>query len=312
MSRIISFEGVDGGPVAELAENYSLVTTGGTDLPDDVDVSQVRAVIVRNRTLVDEQFLARLPSLQIVARAGVGLDNIDLAAARGRGITVVSPRGANAQSVAELTLALALTVARRLLPLDDSTRRGEWERRPGLELAGRTWGLLGAGATGVAAGRMARAIGMEVIAHDPFAPPEVLRGHGIDLLPLREMVARADVLSCHLPATDETKGVVDRRLLSLLPRGAILVNTGRGEVVDEEALVEALASGRLTGAGLDVRAVEPPATGALERQDNVVLTPHIAGITQESQHRILSALAHDIKAVLSGAPVRHAVEQVHQ
>lgn len=309
MSRIISFEGIGGGPIADLAEDHPLATADGTDLPDDVDASRVRAVIVRNRTRVDERFLARLPSLQVVARAGVGLDNIDLAAARRRGITVVSPRGANAQSVAELTLALALTVARRLLPLDDSTRHGGWDRRPGLELAGRTWGLLGAGATGIASGRLARAIGMEVVAHDPFADPEVLRGHGIDLLPLREMVTRADVLSAHLPATEGTKGVVDRQLLSLLPEGAILVNTGRGEVVDEDALTEALASGRLTGAGLDVRAVEPPAVGALERLDNVVLTPHVAGITGESQHRILSALARDITAVLAGAPARHAVEQ---
>lgn len=309
MSRIISLEGISGGPIADLAEQHPLITTEGVELPAGIDTTQVRAVIVRNRTQVNADFLSGLPSLQIVARAGVGLDNIDLAAAGRRGVAVASPRGANAQSVAELTLALALAVARHVASLDRSTRRGEWDRRPGLELAGRTWGLLGAGATGLACGQLARAIGMEVMAHDPGADPAMLERHGIEARPLQEMVERADVLSCHLPATAATQGVVDARLLSRLPQGAILINTGRGEVVDEAALIAALGSGQLMGAGLDVRSVEPPAIGALEQMDNVVLTPHIAGITGDSQHRILSALAGDIISVLAGGAASHAVNQ---
>jgi D-3-phosphoglycerate dehydrogenase / 2-oxoglutarate reductase len=227
-------------------------------------------------------------------------------------VVVVAPAGANAASVAEHSLGLALALARRTVSLDRLTRSGEWRRSGGHELAGKTWGLLGAGATGRACARVAKALGMDVIGHDPYVPadhPEV-RELGLRMVGLHDLASGADVLSCHLPATPETKGLVDAGLLARMRRHALLISVGRGEVVDEGALVTALDEGRLGGAGLDVRASEPPVTGRLEELPNVVLTPHIAGITAESQERIMSILATDITHVLEGRAAEHAAGSV--
>lgn len=269
----------------------------------------VRAIVVRNRTQVTADLLAACPDLQVVARAGVGLDNIDVDAANERGVVVVAALGANAVSVAEHTLGLALALARQVVTLDRSTRGGQWDRRPGRELAGRTWGLLGAGATGRACARAAIALGMRVVAYDPYLSPDhpELAELGIRLLGLPEVAAAADILSCHLPATRETTGLIDAEFLAAMRPDALLINVGRGEVVDEDALADALAAGRLGGAGLDVRASEPPSTGRLEEFDNVILTPHIAGITVESQIRIVDILAAEISTVLGGGSARYAV-----
>jgi (S)-sulfolactate dehydrogenase len=269
-----------------------------------------RALVVRNRVLVTADLLDAAPGLLVVARAGVGLDNIDLEAARQRGIVVVSPRGANSVSVAEHTLALALSVARCVVRCDGEVRSGQWNRHVGRELAGGVWGLLGAGATAVEVARRAAAMDMTAVAYDPYADPaaEALAASGLRLAPLEEVLAGADVLSVHVPATAETRRMVDRRFLGRMKRGAILVNVGRGEVLDEDALYEALTDGTLGGAGLDVRAAEPPTPGPLERLDNVVLTPHIAGLTVQSQARISGVLASDVARVLAGEPARHAVD----
>lgn len=301
-------EGVWGEELAVLAQHAEVVRVEGNQIPDDAPwAGRTRALLVRNRTRVTADVLDRLPRLAVVARAGVGLDNIDVAAAELRGVAVVAPLGANARSVAEHTLALALAVARSVVAHDGDTRRGGWSRRPGIELAGRTWGLLGAGATGRATGALARTLGMRVVAHDPYADTQQCAELGIELMELDAAVAVSDVLSCHLPAAEGTRGLVDAHLLARLPAGAIFVNTGRGEVVDEEALADALERGHLLGAGLDVRTQEPPVVGPLERLDNVVLTPHVAGITHESQSRILAALADDIQRVLRGDIPRHRV-----
>jgi D-3-phosphoglycerate dehydrogenase / 2-oxoglutarate reductase len=267
------------------------------------------AVVVRNHTPVDRALLEACPELRIVARVGVGLDNIDVDAADDLGVVVSAPLGANAVSVAEHALGLALALARRVVPLDRDCRAGGWSRKPGRELAGRTWGLLGAGATGRACARLARGLGMTVIAHDPHlsaAHPE-LAELGIRLVGLDEVAAGSDVLSCHLPSTESTRGLIDAAFLARMRPDALLISVGRGDVVDEEALADALEGGRLGGAGLDVRAAEPPSPGRLERLDSVVLTPHVAGITAESQRRILEVLAGDIRAVCGGGEARHAV-----
>jgi phosphoglycerate dehydrogenase-like enzyme len=253
---------------------------------------------------VDAAVLAAASELQVVGRAGVGLDNIDMAAADARGVVVVSPVGANALSVAEHAVGLAIALARGIVRSDRGIRRGEWSRDPGFELAGRTWGVLGAGATGRAVARLARLLGMEAIGYDPYAVAGDLR-----LASLDEVVTSSDVLSIHLPATATTQGMVDARLLESMRPGSLLVNVGRGEVVDEEALVAALHKGIPAGAALDVRASEPPEPGELERMDNVILTPHIAGITVESQARIGDVLVRDIRAVLSGGVAESAVRR---
>jgi D-3-phosphoglycerate dehydrogenase len=271
--------------------------------------SQARALVVRNRTQVTRELMAASPHLEVVARAGVGLDNIDVPAADELGVVVVAGLGANAISVAEHALALALAVARQVPVLDASVRAGRWERLPGFELTGRTWGLLSAGATARATGRLAAALGMRVLAYDPYLAPDHpdLIAAGIILSSLETVVSAADVLSVHLPATNETRGLIDAALIARMKPGAILVNVGRGEVLDEDALVAALESGHLAGAGLDVRSNEPPMVGRLEQQLNVVLTPHVAGITRESQARITEILAHDIEEVLSGGSACNAV-----
>lgn len=268
------------------------------------------ALVVRNRTRVDAELLDAAPRLGVVLRAGVGLETIDVAAADGRGIVIVAPLGANATSVAEHTLALALALARDLVAHDRAVRAGRWERRPGRELAGGTWGLLGAGATGRAVARLATALDMRVVGYDPFADPEAVAAAGVTLVDLDEVTRAADVLSVHLPATPTTHGLVGHRLLGLVRPHCLLVNVGRGEVVDEAALAEALQAGRLGGAALDVRASEPPAPGPLDDAPGLLLTPHVAGITAESQLRITEAIVGDLRALLAGGTATHAVGAV--
>jgi D-3-phosphoglycerate dehydrogenase/(S)-sulfolactate dehydrogenase len=272
-------------------------------------VADARALVVRNRTQVDAGLLSGSSRLQVVARAGVGLDNIDLAAADDAGVVVVAALGANAASVAEHALALALAVARSLVPLDAEVRAGQWNRQSGVELAGGTWGLLSAGATARATGRLACALDMTVLAHDPYVDPDdpELARIGIRLVGLEELVARSDVLSVHLPATPSTRGLVGRELLGHARPDLILVNCGRGEVIDEEALADALESRRIRGAGLDVRATEPPVLGRMEQLPNVVLTPHVAGMTAAAQMRIADILCAEIRTILSGGEARYAV-----
>ena len=308
MSDVVAFESVWGEPVSRLP--YAVDRVASSDPGDVSEPDQVRAVLVRNRTSVDAAFLDRFPHLLIVGRVGVGLDNIDVGAADERGIVVVSPRGANAVSVAEHALGLALAVARRTAHLDADVRRGGWDRAPGTELAGGTWGILGAGATGLACARVALALGMQVVAYDPYVDAAALQGQGIEKVSLEDCADRATVLSCHLPTTPETKGLLGSSFFAEARPGLIFVNVGRGEVVDESALAEALAAGRLAGAGLDVRSTEPADAGPLADLTNVVLTPHIAGITVQSQERILSAIAADVERVLSGGAAQHHVGRV--
>jgi (S)-sulfolactate dehydrogenase len=298
-------EDVWGPPLEELARRRTVVRlpTAWRDRAELLAVAaRARALVVRNRTVVDEALLARCPRLRIVARAGVGLDNIDVEAADRAGVVVTAPLGANAVSVAEHTVGLALALCRKTVALDADCRAGNWSRTPGRELSGGTWGLLGAGATARACGRLATALGMRVLAYDRYIDPAHpdLAAAGIELVALADVAAASDVISCHLPATSETVKLVDRGLLARMRPGALFINVGRGEVVDEDALADAVESGGLGGAALDVRATEPPARSRIERLANVILTPHIAGITAQSQQRIMRVLADDIEAVLGG------------
>lgn len=302
---VLVLEGVWGEPFAALAARFRVdrQAAGSGDHADlAARLAGVRALVVRNRTQVDADLLTAAPDLLVVGRAGVGLDNIDLAAADAAGVVVVAPFGANAVSVAEHTLALALALVKGLPAHDTAVRAGGWNRSPGHELAGGTWGLLGAGATARAVAAVAGALGMTVMAYDPY----VQQADGIELTGLTEVLRAADVLSVHLPCTDATRNLLDAEALALLKPTAVLVNVGRGEVVDEAALAAALRSGALAGAGLDVRAVEPPEPGPLDGAPHVIMTPHVAGITVESQHRIAQVLADDIAAVLAGESAGHA------
>lgn len=269
---------------------------------DPGGLSRAVALVVRNRTQVNRELFTVAPRLRIVARAGVGLDNIDLAAADEAGVVVSAALGANAVSVAEHTLLLALALLRELPKHDRAIREGRWQRTSGRELSGRTWGLLGVGATGRAVARLLTGFGVAVIGHDPFVATDDdrIRTLGIELVPLARLIAGSDVLSVHLPATDRTRGLIDADLLAGFRPGSVLINVGRGEVMDEAALARAVREGRLGGAALDVRTQEPPVPGPLDGLENVIFTPHIAGITEESQRRIAAVLAADVAAVLAG------------
>lgn len=269
-------------------------------------IRDVRALIVRNQTQVTDAVLSAGRRLEIVARAGVGLDNIDVAAAAAAGIVVTATPAANAVSVAELTLAFLLALARPIIDADADAKSGGWGRQQftGTELCGKTLGLIGFGRIGQLAARRAAAFEMRVVAHDPAAAElaAAAQAQQVQLLSLDAVLAEADYVSLHLPLGATTRGLLGRDQFERIKPGAALINTSRGEIVDEWALLAALESGRLRAAALDVRAVEPPHAGRLEKLPNVILTPHIGAFTREAQDRVTSDVARDVLAVLSGKP----------
>lgn len=271
-------------------------------------VREARGLVVRNRTTVSRGLLQRAERLEVIARAGVGLDNIDVTAADDLGIVVVAAMGANARSVGEHTIALGLALARDIVGNDRRVRAGKWERRLGLELMGRTWGIIGLGATGRVVAELASAMGMQVLGCDPYLSPGSLTEPALrHVATPAEVAAAADIISLHVPLTDQTRRLVDAAFLSRLRPGSLLINVARGGVVDEEALADALDAGRLAGAALDVRAEEPPRPGRLEANERVILTPHVAGLTVEAQRSVARVLAGDVARILSGTPAVCAV-----
>lgn len=270
------------------------------------------ALVVRNRTQVTAEIIAAAPHLKIIARAGVGLDNIDVKAADAAGVVVAAGLGANAVSVAELTLGLALALMRTIPEHDGATRAGKWVRTPGRELSGLIWGLLGCGATGLATATLLKGFGTKILGYDPFVKTDDPRliDRNISLTTFDEVLRNSDVVSIHMPSTPETNGSINVASIAIMKKGAYLINVGRGEVINEADLISALKSGQIAAAGLDVRAQEPPVAGELEQLPNLILTPHIAGITRESQLRINQILVANIELVLSGKPATHAVGAV--
>ncbi len=270
--------------------------------------SGVRALIVRNQTRVTRELLAVTTHLEVIGRAGVGLENIDLTAASERGIVVAWTPEQNANSVAELTVGLILALARRIPAADRDTRAGNWNRHQftGIEILGKTLGVIGLGRIGAATAAKARALGMEIVAYDPLLDTDSLRALELRarIVPLEELLAVSDVVTCHLPATPATIGLLDAARLSLLKPTAYLINTSRGTVLDEGVLIDLLARGAIAGAALDVRAEEPPAPSPLTALDNVILLPHIAAFTTEGQRRVVTSICRDVAAVLRGEPAR--------
>lgn len=264
-------------------------------------------VNVRSYTTLDAATLAALPDLALIAVFGTGTDNIDLVAAAELGIAVSNAPGANARSVAEHALALALAVARAVPRHDRELRAGRWVHHEGPELEGKTFGVVGLGSIGRHAARIAAAFGMRVVAWSSTHDEARARACGAELVELDELLRGADVVSLHLATTARTRGMIGARELALLKPSAILVNTARGALVDEAALAEALAAGRMFGAGLDVFAEEPLPTGhPLTVLENVVLTPHAGWVTREARERLLRLPVENIAAYLAGRP-QHVV-----
>jgi D-3-phosphoglycerate dehydrogenase/(S)-sulfolactate dehydrogenase len=272
-------------------------------------IKDATALVVRNRTQVTAEIIAAAPKLKVIARAGVGLDNIDIKAADAAGIVVVAGLGANAVSVAELTLGLSLALLRNIPTHDKATRDGKWQRTPGRELSGLTWGLLGCGATGIATARLLQGFGCSVLAYDPFVKPDDARLAPLNIVmkSFEEVLANSDVISIHMPSTPQTNGTINASTISTMRSHSVLINVGRGEIINEADLILALKENRIAGAALDVRAKEPPTTGEMETIPNLILTPHVAGITHESQLRITQILASNIQLLLTGKQATHAV-----
>jgi len=250
---------------------------------------------------IGETVFAAAPRLRVVARYGVGVDRVDLEAARRHGVTVTVTPGANAGAVAELTIALLFCLARPLIAGRDRARAGEWPALRGVELAGRTLGLLGCGRIGSLVAGKAQGLGMHVIACDPL-----LDTAPVELVDRDTLAAASDFVSLHLPLTPATRGIVDRRFLERMKDGAALVNTARGELVDEQDLVWALDHGPLRAAALDVLAAEPPPSGhPLLGRDDVLVTPHMGPHTPEATRAMGRMALDDLLAVLSGGSPRH-------
>jgi len=266
---------------------------------------EARALIVRNRTEVDADLLAQAPHLKAVGRLGVGLDNIDLAACKARGIAVYPATGANDAAVVEYVVGAMLTLLRGVFAATDAVLAGTWPRTRlmGREAGGKVLGLVGFGGIGRKTAAACAALGMEICAHDPHAPVGDQPWGKVTSLSLDALLDRSDVVSLHVPLTEETRNVIGREAIARMKRGAILINAARGGVLDEPAVADALRAGALGGAALDVFEREPLSK---ERAQvfagcpNLILTPHIAGVTVEANARVSALVAEKIRDHLAG------------
>ncbi len=257
-------------------------------------------VLVVGLQRITERVLDAAGRLKVIGRCGVGLDNIDLRAAGARGIPVVYTPGANAQTVADLTIGLFLALARKITQADRMTRGYEWKRIMGNDLWGKTLGIFGLGQIGVNVARRAKGFDMNVVAYDVVQNVPLARELGVEYLDKADIIGRADFLTLHLPLNPETLGFIGEGELKAMKKTAFLVNTSRGGIVDEKALYRALKEGEIAGAALDVFAQEPPGKTPLVELDNFIGSPHIGGITVEAIERIGMTVARDIVAVLKG------------
>jgi D-3-phosphoglycerate dehydrogenase len=303
MSRIVVSDplqqsGIDelrkaGAEVVELEDRDRLIEV----------IADFDALIVRSSTKVTSEILEAGTRLKVVGRAGIGVDNVDVARATELGILVVNAPTANMLSATEHTFALLLSLARRVAAADADLKKGQWNRKEfvGQELSGKTLGIVGLGQIGSRVASRAQAFEMKVLAFDPFLSAQAARRLGVELSDLDDMIPRVDALTFHTPLTDETRGLLNRERMARMRKGAFVINCGRGGVIDEEALLEALESGQIGGAGLDVFAQEPPASFDLIQHPKVVATPHIGAQTREAQERIGSQIAEMVLGALAGS-----------
>ncbi len=272
-------------------------------------VPEADALLVRSATTVDAEVLAAAPKLKIVARAGVGLDNVDVDAATARGVLVVNAPTSNIHSAAEHALALLLAAARQIPAADATLRERTWKRSSfsGTEIFGKTVGVVGLGRIGQLVAQRVAAFDAHVVAYDPYVSPARAAQLGIELLPLDDLLARADFISVHLPKTPETAGLIDKEALAKTKPGVIIVNAARGGLVDEAALADAVARGHVRAAGLDVFASEPCTDSPLFELPQVVVTPHLGASTVEAQDRAGTDVAESVRLALAGEFVPDAV-----
>ncbi|OUS08475.1 3-phosphoglycerate dehydrogenase [Rhodobacterales bacterium 52_120_T64] len=307
--RVVVSEFMDETALTNFGDGYTVnYDPGLVDNPARLleALSDADAIIVRNRTLVNVEFLNAAPKLKVVGRLGVGLDNIDLDACKERGVEVCPAVGANTLSVVEYVIGTAMALTRTAYASNDAMIAGEWPRGVlgnGGEVSGRTIGLFGFGGIAQAVAKHAISFGMSVAAFDPYLPKDHPAWEGIKNCTTDELLGLADILSLHVPLTKETADMIDAVAISKMKSGAVLINTARGGIVDENAVVAALKSGKLGGAALDVFAAEPltaEAGAKFSDTPNLILTPHIAGVTFEGNTRVSFVTVENVMHVLNG------------
>lgn len=273
------------------------------------ELADADGLVVRSAVKADDALMAAAPKLRVIGRAGVGVDNIDAAAATRRGIVVMNTPGANAIAVAELTLGTMIALARKLPAANASMHAGKWEKKSlqGVELRGKTLGILGLGRIGLEVARRARAFGMEIIGHDPFVSAAIARENSIKLVSTEELFRESDYLTLHVGLTPQTAGIINATTLATMKKGVRIINCARGELVVGEALAEALKSGQVAGAALDVFEKEPPKDSPYFGLENAILTPHIAGTTAEAQEAVGVQIAHQVREYLKLGVVQNAI-----
>ena len=306
--KILITEFMDEAAVASLTTDFNTSYDAGlVDRHDEMlaKLSDVDALIVRNRTQVNAALLAAAPKLKVVGRLGVGLDNIDLPACKARGIEVIPATGANALAVAEYVIATAMMLLRGAYLSSTAVAAGQWPRGPlsnGREIGGKTLGIVGFGGIGRLTATLAQGLGMRVIGTDPMidAAAAVWKDTNVACRTLDELLAGSDVVSLHVPLVPQTRNLFDAARLAMMKADAVLINSSRGGIIDEAALAAALRAKRLGGAALDVFDDEPLKAGSpLADCPNLILTPHIAGVTAESNTRVSSMIAERVAAYLS-------------
>jgi D-3-phosphoglycerate dehydrogenase len=273
------------------------------------ELENADALLVRSAVQVNGALLEKASKLRVIGRAGVGVDNIELEPATRKGIAVMNTPGANAVAVAEHTIGLMLSMARFLPRANELMHAGKWEKKSlqGTELRGKTLGIVGLGKIGLEVAKRARAFGMELIGHDPFVSALIAKENGIKLATLDEVYAASDYLTLHVGLTPQTQNMINAESVKKMKRGLRLVNCARGELVDEGALAGALREGQLVGAALDVFVQEPLKDSPLQKMDNVILTPHIAGSTNEAQEAVGHQIALQVKEYLKHGVIQNAV-----
>jgi D-3-phosphoglycerate dehydrogenase len=279
----------------------------GEELLKEIETAD--ALLVRSRTRVTAEVIGRGKRLKVIARAGAGVDNIDLAAATRAGVIVINAPGGNTVSTAEHAFAMMLALARHIPEANASLRRGEWKRNSfiGVELRGKTLAILGLGRVGTELAKRARAFDMHVIAHDPFLADERAEKLGVESVTFEEALSRADFLSVHTPLTRSTRHLINQSAFARMKDGVRLINCARGGIVDEEALLEAIRSGKVAGAALDVFEQEPPGDHPLLSLPQVIATPHLGASTDEAQESVARNVAEEVLSILRGEPFKNAV-----
>lgn len=282
----------------------------GMPLPDLLAcIGDYEALVVRSETRVTREVLAQAGRLMVIGRAGVGVDNIDLEAATERGIIVVNAPQGNTVAAAEHTIALLLALARHIPRADASTRRGEWKRKDfiGTEVRNKVLGVVGLGKIGSEVSRRAIGLEMRVLAYDPFVPEERARALGVESVEFDQLIAQADFITVHPPLTAATSGMLGPDQIARMKRGVRLINVARGGIIDELALAEAVSTGRVAGAAIDVFTSEPPGESPLLADPRIIVTPHLGASTAEAQERVAVDVAEQIVDIFMDRPARYAV-----